>query len=192
MRRATTSFITTGAGSAPSSQDSQSSTARPQRVAARQRSWRNHAGSPGSAGAFRNSGWSPCGPLRSEHRARAAHAVRAGGTHAPLSHAAVLMMMPIILAIESDRRRRPRGPRAPGHRRRIIVVGSIAAALDILKTRRPDLVLTPPLFSTRDDSTLTARLREFGDDGVELPDLSLRCWPRARRDAATGDRTGGC
>ncbi len=103
-------------------------------------------------------------------------------------------MMPIILAIESDRRQAARvAALAPGHiDAEIIVVGSIAAALDILKTRRPDLVLTPPLFSTRDDATLTARLRELEDDGVELPTLVTPLLaPGEGGEAAKGDRTGG-
>lgn len=83
------------------------------------------------------------------------------------------MMLPIILAIEPDRRQAARvAGLAPGHiNAEIIVVGSVAAALDTLKTRRPDLVLTPQLFSTRDDATLTARLRELEGDRVELPTL---------------------
>ena len=82
-------------------------------------------------------------------------------------------MLPIILAIEPDERQAARvAALAPGHiDAEIVVVGSVAAALDVLTTRRPDLVLTPPLFSTRDDATLTARLRELEGDGVEVPRL---------------------
>jgi hypothetical protein len=83
------------------------------------------------------------------------------------------MMLPIILAIEPDGRQAARVKAlAPGHiAAEIVVVSSVAAALDVLKTRTPELVLTPPLFSTKDDAMLTARLRELEGDGVELPTL---------------------
>jgi len=82
-------------------------------------------------------------------------------------------MLPIILAIEPDGRQAARvSALAPGHiDAEIVVVSSVAAALHVLETRRPDLVLTPPLFSSREDASLAARLRALEGDQVELPIL---------------------
>ena len=102
-------------------------------------------------------------------------------------------MLPIILAIEPDRRQAARvAALAPGHiSAEIVVVDSVAAALDTLKTRRPDLVLTPPLFSTRDDATLSARLRELEDHGVELPTLVTPLLASGEEAPITDDSTSG-
>ncbi|HUR33692.1 MAG TPA: hypothetical protein VM032_07840, partial [Vicinamibacterales bacterium] len=81
--------------------------------------------------------------------------------------------MPFILAIEPDPRQASRVEAlAPRHLdAEILVVGSVAAALDTLRVRRPDLVLTPLLLSAGDDGLLTRRLRECDADSAPLQTL---------------------
>jgi CheY-like chemotaxis protein len=83
--------------------------------------------------------------------------------------------MSLILAIEPDRRQAARvAALAPKHLdAEIVVVHSVDAALEKLKTATPDLVLTPLLISARDDRALTRRLRELDRDGVELQTLVI-------------------
>ena len=106
--------------------------ARPQRGGgARQRSLQGPARSPGSAGRIQELGpGRRAGRARSEHRARAADAVRAGGTRPLHSHDPDLMMMPVILAIEPDWREPACiAALAPGHiSAEIVVVGSVASS----------------------------------------------------------------
>lgn len=50
---------------------------------------------------------------------------------------------------------------------------SVEAALAALKERMPDLILTPPLLSARDDMALTGRLRELGDAAAHIQTLTI-------------------
>src|SRR6267378_2326040 len=69
--------------------------------------------------------------------------------------------MPIILAIEPDRRQR-RALDAVVHQRvgaELILADTTEHALEAIGNRMPDLVLVPALLSPQDDAALAAALR---------------------------------
>jgi hypothetical protein len=94
------------------------------------------------------------------------------------------MTTSIVLALEPDRDQ--------AARLRVIVsslgadlvlAGSAAAAFEALGARVPDLILTPALLSSRDESILAERLRAFGDraahvQSVTVPRFSVGTSPR--------------
>jgi hypothetical protein len=53
------------------------------------------------------------------------------------------------------------------------ITDSVEAGLMALKERIPDLILTPPLLSARDDMALTGRLRELGDAAAHIQTLTI-------------------
>src|SRR5438046_10737875 len=69
--------------------------------------------------------------------------------------------MPIILAIEPDRRQAAHVSAIVRHRvgAELILADTTEAALDAIGSRVPDLVLVPALLSPQDDAALNAALR---------------------------------
>jgi len=82
--------------------------------------------------------------------------------------------MPVILAIENDRQQvtqlksivRELGAE-------LVLAASAERALAAIGQRVPDLILTPPLLSPKDDGALTARLRELGAAAIHVQMLSM-------------------
>ena len=101
--------------------------------------------------------------------------------------------MPLILAIEPDRRQSARVAALAKNflDADIVVVHSVDAALEKLKSARPALVLTPLLLSTRDDSALTRRLRELAEDGLELQTLVIPVLAAGEDEPGDDERSGG-
>src|SRR5688572_20424977 len=84
--------------------------------------------------------------------------------------------MPLIVAIEPDRGQAARltavlGARIEGAE--IIVAAASAAALERLGDRVPDVILTSPLLSPRDEAALAGRLRDLGDRAAHVPTLTI-------------------
>ena len=83
-------------------------------------------------------------------------------------------MTPLILAIQPDRSKasqlRSIASRVKAELR---LVDSVGSALEAIRERVPDLILTPPLLSARDDSALTGRLRELGDAAAHIQTLTI-------------------
>lgn len=83
-------------------------------------------------------------------------------------------MTPLILAIQPDRSKasqlRAIASRVKAELR---LVDSVGTALEAIRERVPDLILTPPLLSARDDSALTGRLRELGDAAAHIQTLTI-------------------
>src|SRR4030088_2743982 len=71
------------------------------------------------------------------------------------------MSMPIILAIEPDRRQAAHVSAVVRHRvgAELILADTTEGALDAIGSRVPDLVLVPALLSPQDDASLAAALR---------------------------------
>src|SRR3979490_2574885 len=71
------------------------------------------------------------------------------------------MSMPIILAIEPDRRQAAHVSAVVRHRvgAELILADTTEGALDAIGSRVPDLVLVPALLSPQDDAALAAALR---------------------------------
>ncbi len=55
----------------------------------------------------------------------------------------------------------------------LVTAPTAAAALNALGDRIPDVVLTPALFSPRDEEALTERLRQMGADGSHVQTLAI-------------------
>lgn len=84
------------------------------------------------------------------------------------------MTTPLILAIEPDRQQASQLTSiARGLSVQLVLVESAARALEALSDRLPDLILTPPLLSRRDDLALTERLRNFGEVGAHIQMLTI-------------------
>ena len=82
--------------------------------------------------------------------------------------------MSVILAIENDRRQIAQLTTIVRELGAELVLGKSADdALAALGQRVPDLILTPPLLSPKDDSALTTRLRELGTAAVHVQMLSI-------------------
>ena len=83
-------------------------------------------------------------------------------------------MTSLILAIQPDRSKasqlRSIASRVKAELR---LVDSVGSALEAIRERVPDLILTPPLLSARDDSALTGRLRELGDAAAHIQTLTI-------------------
>jgi CheY-like chemotaxis protein len=83
--------------------------------------------------------------------------------------------MSLILAVEPDRRR---GRQLSSLVRRftsaeIVVAQSGAAALSAIGTRVPDLILTPALLPTQDETVLTVWLRDLGDAAAHVQTVAV-------------------
>src|SRR5688500_6582220 len=84
--------------------------------------------------------------------------------------------MPLILAIEPDRGQAARLPAAVRARlasAEFVVAAAAAAALERLGDRVPDMILTSPLLSPRDEAALARRLRELGERAARVPTLTI-------------------
>ena len=84
------------------------------------------------------------------------------------------MTKPLILAIEPDRGNAAQLKSIASQvNAELRLTESVEAALAALKERMPDLILTPPLLSARDDMALTGRLRELGDTAAHIQTLTI-------------------
>ena len=84
------------------------------------------------------------------------------------------MTKPLILAIEPDRGNASQLKSIASQvNAEFRLTDSVEAALAALKERMPDLILTPPLLSARDDMALTSRLRELGDAAAHIQTLTI-------------------
>ena len=82
--------------------------------------------------------------------------------------------MPVILAIENDERQIAQLTSiVHGLGAELVVAESADHALAALGQRVPDLILTPALLLPKDDTALTARLRELGAAAVHVQMLSI-------------------
>jgi hypothetical protein len=81
--------------------------------------------------------------------------------------------LPLVLALESDLTQATRiAALAPSCiDAEIVIVDSLDAALEMLASAAPDLILTPLLISPDDDAALGARLRALDSQGVHLQRL---------------------
>jgi len=110
--------------------------------------------------------------------------------------------MPIILAIEPDRRQAAHVSAIVRHRvgAELILADTTEAALDAIGSRVPDLVLVPALLSPQDDAALNAALRVIAAaahvraltipvfaNGIESESRGglLSRWMRGRSDASS-------
>src|SRR5260221_9203059 len=112
--------------------------------------------------------------------------------------------MPIILAIEPDRRQAAHVSAVVRHRvgAELILADTTEGALDAIGSRVPDLVLVPALLSPQDDAALAAALRVIAAaahvrtltipvfaNGVSHDERGgglLSRWRRGRSDAGAG------
>ena len=101
--------------------------------------------------------------------------------------------MPLVLAIENDRTQATRVAALAPSRidAEIVIVHSVDAALEMLDAAVPDLILTPPLFSPKDDAALTATLRALDSRGVHLQTLVTPVLGSGDAQPASPDRNGG-
>lgn len=84
------------------------------------------------------------------------------------------MTKPLILAIEPDRGNASRLTSIASQvHAELRLTDSVEAALAALEERMPDLILTPPLLSARDDMALTGRMRELGDAAAHIQTLTI-------------------
>jgi hypothetical protein len=92
-----------------------------------------------------------------------------------------------ILAVEPDRKQASRvAALAKGQLHvEILIVDSAAQAVEELRTRVPDLILTSLLLSPKDDALLTERLRAMDAEGAPVPTLTIPVLGSASR------RSGG-
>ncbi len=84
------------------------------------------------------------------------------------------MSAPLILAIQPDKRQ---ASQLASIARRVsaelLLTESAAKAIVMLGKRVPDLILTPPLLSHKDELALTERLRELGSAGTHIQTLTI-------------------
>lgn len=82
--------------------------------------------------------------------------------------------MPVILAIEPDRRQATKiAPVLRGLGAELVLADSVARAFDAIGDRIPDLVLTSALLSRQDEAALAARLRELGAAAAHVQELTI-------------------
>src|SRR5512132_621530 len=97
------------------------------------------------------------------------------------------MPMPIVLAIEPDRRQAAHVSAVVRHRvgAELILADTTEGALDAIGNRVPDLVLVPALLSPQDDAALAAALRVIAAAAhvrtLTIPGLSSGTKPAAAR-----------
>src|SRR5262245_35025087 len=82
--------------------------------------------------------------------------------------------MPVILAIESNQQQIAQLTAiVRGLGAKLVVAKTAERALATLDDQIPDLILTPPLLSPKDESALTTRLRELGTAALPVQLLSM-------------------
>jgi len=83
--------------------------------------------------------------------------------------------MPLILAIEPDRRQAARISSLARERLNVelLVMDSAQRALETLAARTPDLILTPQLLSPKDEAALDDRLRQLDAAGSKVQTLMI-------------------
>jgi hypothetical protein len=83
--------------------------------------------------------------------------------------------MPLILAIEPDKRQAAHITSMARHRLHAELVLAVSAerALAALGDRIPDLILTPALLSPQDDAALTERLRQLDERAAHVQTLTI-------------------
>ena len=82
--------------------------------------------------------------------------------------------MSVILAIENDRQQITQLTSiVRGLGAELVLAKSAEHEVKALERHIPDLILTPPLLSAKDDAALTARLRELGTGAVHVQMLSM-------------------
>ena len=85
-----------------------------------------------------------------------------------------LPTMPVILAIQTDQQQiKQLTSIVHGLGAELVLAESADRAITVLGQRVPDVILTPPLLSPKDDVALTARLRELGNAAVHVQMLSI-------------------
>ena len=88
---------------------------------------------------------------------------------------AVTPNMPLILAIEPDRRQTTKLAMLARNQLHadLLITDTVQQALTTLDDHDPDLILTSPLLSTRDHAALAERVRELAEDGLRVQMLAL-------------------
>jgi hypothetical protein len=97
--------------------------------------------------------------------------------------------MPLILAIEPDRRQAQHlSSIARRLRAELVLAESAERGLGAIDGRVPDLILTPALLSWKDDAAITTRLRELGARAAHVQTLTI---PILRESSQARPRQGG-
>src|SRR5688572_22405037 len=84
--------------------------------------------------------------------------------------------MPLIVAIEPDRGQASRLTavvRARIQGAELLLASASTTALEKLGDRVPDVILTSPLLSPRDEAALADRLRQLGERAARVPTLTI-------------------
>jgi hypothetical protein len=83
--------------------------------------------------------------------------------------------MPLILAIEPDRRQTSRLAILARNQLRaeLLLVDTVEQALAALEECDPDLILTSPLLPSRDQYALAMKLRELAEDGLRVQTVTI-------------------
>ena len=84
-------------------------------------------------------------------------------------------MTSLVVAIEADREQAARLSDVVRYRveAELVLADSAAAALSALGDRVPDLILTPPLLSARDEATVAERLRKLGPSAAHVQTITV-------------------
>ena len=101
--------------------------------------------------------------------------------------------MPLIVAIEPDRGQAARLTavvRARIADAELVLASASAAALERLGERVPDVILTSPLLSPRDEAALANRLRELGERAARVPTLTIPVLGEMEPSAAQPKKRG--
>ena len=100
--------------------------------------------------------------------------------------------MPLILAIEPDRHQAAQIASIAQGRvgAELVLADTAERALRALGNRVPDLILTPPLLSPRDDAAITDRLRELGTAATFVQTLTIPALATAQAEAASSRARG--
>ena len=94
---------------------------------------------------------------------------------------------PLILAIQPDRRQASQlSAIAKRISAELVLTESAARAVAVLGERLPDLILTPPLLSHKDEKAITERLHEFGDAGAHIQTLTIPIFETTEAPASKG------
>jgi hypothetical protein len=97
------------------------------------------------------------------------------------------MSAPLILAIQPDRRQASHlASIAKRISAELLLTESAAKAVAVLGERLPDLILTPPLLSHRDEKAIAERLHEFGDAGAHIQTLTIPIFETTQAPASKG------
>ena len=105
----------------------------------------------------------------------------------PVPHSGPNVSPPLILAIQPDRRQASQlASIAKRISAELVLTESAARAVAVLGERLPDLILTPPLLSHKDEKAITERLHEFGDAGAHIQTLTVPIFETAEAPARKG------